>query len=295
MHDLLRSFLFLLLSLNIASTVCAKDIKQPEPYELATDLGSFIMHKSTKIPGSQQLNIEMLSKNDATLILSKAENTDRMTWLIDPKIEKKLIESQKSNVIRTDNTLTIKTLSGKTIKFKNMFKPESKTSDGDSTKYFYAGMLSSTGYHMVESEYMHDSPSRYFVNANTGSMLYSNISEHSVYLSNKNKLLVINGSYNPPFGLVLTAMNEQRHKIDLHCLGHNKTSGMPGVSFKGWFNTADEGFALVLSERESGKQNSKQQNIIPIQFKFLSGSWHIYASKNQITDISKMFTCWQSL
>ena len=168
MHDLLRSFLFLLLSLNIASTVCAKDIKQPEPYELATDLGSFIMHKSTKIPGSQQLNIEMLSKNDATLILSKAENTDRMTWLIDPKIEKKLIESQKSNVIRTDNTLTIKTLSGKTIKFKNMFKPESKTSDGDSTKYFYAGMLSSTGYHMVESEYMHDSPSRYFVNANTG-------------------------------------------------------------------------------------------------------------------------------
>jgi len=295
MHILSCILLISLAILGFAPTAWSKDIKQPEPYELATDIDSLIMHKSVKIPGSKELTIEKLSNSDATSILLKASNTDQITWLTDTTQENKLIRLHKTNVIRAGNTLTIKTLSGRPVKFRNMYKPERKTADGDSTKYFYAGMLASTGYHMVEAVYMHDSPGRYFVNSNTGSMLYANISEHSVFLSNKNKLLVVNGSSNPPFGLVLTSITEQRHKIELHCLGNNKTSGMPRISFKGWLQTADEGFALVLSAGEPSKQNNRQQTSIPIQFKQISGAWHVYAAKNQIGDISKTFTCWQPL
>jgi len=97
-------------------------------------------------------------------LLKKQPTEEAISWLPNKNAENLLIAQHQSAVVRRSKTLSIKTSSGSPIRFRDMYKPEGKDHDGDSTEYLYAGPLAASGYQMVEAEYMHDSPGMYFIN-----------------------------------------------------------------------------------------------------------------------------------
>jgi hypothetical protein len=305
-RGLIFSFILLLILFN--SICLAINIKQVDPCVLETNLSEMISYNALETLQSKPITVfeKMETNSLADSILAIAPITDRVESSSDQKLEKKLLAKQKGVVSRSGKALIIKTQSGFLVKLTNMFKPEGKDHEGDSQKYFYAGILASTGYHTVKVDYMHDSPGTYFVNPNTGSKLYAQTSEHSVFLSPNNRLLVINDSeLNPPFGLVLAAISDQGHQIELNCISHKNSDPKQrgqfegwdnkiSSNFKGWHDKPEVGFDLVLKMPKSGaSEKHKEESLIPIQFSFVSGQWHIFVPDSKINALSSRLTCWQ--
>lgn len=270
--------LIILLALGLA-LICYIAPRQPEPYSLAPDLSLLLKNKQSS--QGKPITFEKLENNVADSISQKKQQNEEIRWLPNKNAENKFIAQHQNAVVRRGKTLSIKTSSGSPIRFSNTYKPEGKDHDGDSTEYLYAGPLAASGYHMVEAEYMHDSPGMYFVNPQNRSLLYAHIGDHSVFFSKNNQLLVLYNSSNSPFGFVLTALSKKGHSIELYCLEQdNKKSNL---KFKGWHEPPNTGFDLTLQATEA----------IPIQLIHTSDKWHVFAPENHMDELASKLICWQ--
>lgn len=275
-----KAILLIILIVLVLALICYIAPRQPEPYSLATDLSSLLKNKRSS--QSKTITFENLENNVADSILLKKQPTEEaISWLPNKNAENLLIAQHQSAVVRRSKTLSIKTSSGSPIRFRDMYKPEGKDHDGDSTEYLYAGPLAASGYQMVEAEYMHDSPGMYFINPQNRSLLYAHIGDHSVFFSKNNQLLVLYNSLNSPFGFVLTVLSKNGHRVELYCLEQdNKKSNL---KFKGWHEPPNTGFDLTFQATEA----------IPIHLIHTSGKWHIFAPENYISVVASKLTCWQ--
>lgn len=305
-HQTSKNIIVILILILLNSSCFAKDSSPSNSRPSVINLSEFISYTLSKTYQGQPITFETI-KNDSEIansIIGKPSSNNIIEPEFDLKDEKTKIVRQKGIVTRTGKTLTIKRQSAPPFVFKDYLKPEKKNQEGDSQKYIYAGLLGSTGYHIIETEYMHDSPGTYFVNPNVDLILYAQTSEHSTFLSANNSLLIINNSLNPPFGLVMTSLSKLGHKIEFHCTSHisnepklrsqfegwdNKLNG----EFKGWHNDPEIGFDLVVKIPKTGEPAEHNKDSIPIQFSFSSGQWHIFVPDTKQNDVSSRLSCWQ--
>ncbi len=303
----IRISIKLILILSILNSACfAKDISQPNAGYSVLNMSKSMSYSLSKTYSGQPITFEI--SNDGPDKASMTMKVQSSNYPIEPeldtKTEKKQIAMQNKIVTRTGRTLTIKRPSASPFVFKDYSKPAKNNKEGDSQKYVYAGPLGGTGYHMVETTYMHDSPGTYFVNPNVDTMLYAHTSDHSVYLSANNRLLIINNSPNPPFGLVIASLSEKGHKIELHCTSHisndpklrsqfegwdNKVNG----EFKGWHESPEIGFDLLVKLPNTGENAKQNKDSLPVQFSFSSGQWHIFVPDTKQKHLSYRLSCWQ--
>jgi len=290
----------------ISSSCFAKDERQSKSSHSVINMSKLISYKNSKTEQRHSVTFETIkeSSNINKKIMEKPTSTNIIESDLDFKAEKTQISRQQGAVTRSGKILAIKRQSAPPFEFKDYYKLGNKNQEGDSQKYIYAGLLGSTGYHKIEVEYMHDSSGTYFVNPNVDSILYAHTSDHSAFLSESNRILIINNSINPPFGLVITRLSKAAHKIELHCISNanseskqrsqfegwnNKING----EFKGWHESPEIGFDLLIKLPNIGLNAEHNSDVIPIQFSFYSEKWHIFVPEAKQKHLSSRLSCWQ--
>lgn len=236
---------------------------------------------------------------------------------LNKKTENVHIAAHKDTVSRSGKTLTV-SIPGRRVALENYYKSGTPDEEGDSVEFIYSGTLEKTNYHKVEVEYMHDSPWMYLINSVNGSVLLANVGEHTVRRLN-DRILLINNSLNPPFGIVLVHLSDLGHKVELVCRSHrsNKSSRIID-EFEGWDdklygkleswqNGPEPKFQLLVKLPKQGASASKDSLLAPLQFlnsgvsdsnvvrmevTLVSGKWHIYVPKLGGGDLSSRLSCW---
>jgi hypothetical protein len=264
-------------------------------------MSNYISYKAGKKILKKPALVKNLDADSAGKILSDPLINELTNQISDLKAEKPLITDQANTVRRTGKSLIIKNNVVEPFVFNDYYRKETDNHEGDSSDYFYSGLLADTGYHIVTANYMHDSPGEYYVNLNNGSILYVHSGEHNVYLYSTHKLLVVNNSLTPPFGLVIINLTEKGHNLELQCLSYlnsaSKNNQFEGwdnklfSDFKGWSKASKIGFDLVIKVPMSSKKQKFE--FIPTRFIYQNNKWNILVQESQQNLFKSRLSCWQ--
>lgn len=217
---------------------------------------------------------------DPEIVSPKKENDDKI-----------LVSRYRETVSRLGKTLTIVRQNGSPLKFRDWFEAASKTREGDGASFRYAGILPKSNFHQIDVHYEHDSPGSFFVSAGSGKIMYAHTGSDLVSISkNGQKLLVMNDGLNPPFGIIVSALAEDGHGVELACSGPANKKPRIIPFFKGWHIDPYTGFNVVLLV-ETDEQGTYEA--IPVRFSKKNSEWHVYAPNPQRFVQLVSLSCWQ--
>jgi hypothetical protein len=293
-------------ALILSNSICfAEDFRVSKTKYQVLDLSEIITYAPSKqIPKGRIILQGMKSTQGLDRVLVKPSTKEIIQSGVELKAEKALIADQNGTVNRAGRILNIMREFAPPFTFESFSNPGTREHEGDSQDYIYTGLLDKTGYHMIEVTYMHDSPGTYFVNPKTGSMLYAHTGDHTVYLSSNDRLLVLNNSLTPPFGLVVANIADKDVTIELHCISHISSNPKMRAHFEGWNNKLSSefngwlkkpevGFELTVNLPESAESVKQKKESIAMQFIRSSGQWHIFVPDKQESSLSSRLSCWQ--
>lgn len=300
-------YCLLISALILSYSICfAEGIRVTKTSYPISDLSRIIAYTPSKEIAKRRIILQkMKSTQDIDKVLVQLSGKEIIESGAELKAEKALIADQNGTVNRSGRILTITRELAPPFIFENFSDREVRDHDGDSQDYVYTGMLDRTGYHMIEVIYMHDSPGTYFVNPKTGSMLYAHTGDHTLYLPSSNdRILVINNSLTPPFGLVVANIAGKEVSIELHCISHLSSNPEMRAHFEGWDNKLSSefegwrkkpevGFELTVNlPKRAGSVKQKKESIA-MQFIRSSGQWRIFVPDNLESSLSSRLSCWQ--
>lgn len=262
-----------------------------------TDLSQLISYSTPKSVPKNRLVIESYRKGEVAAQSTEPSKKGIIGCELDRKAEKAHIAGKKSLVNRTGKTLTIKMPATPAI-----FTSYRKKAEGGGAEYIYSGLLDNTEYHKVEVDYANDSPGIYLLNVRNGSILYANAGEHTMYYI-QDRIILVNNSPTPPFGIVVVHLLDSGHEIELSCV--SRMSGGPNRSgdFEGWDNKLygkleawetgpEPRFQLSVKFPKPGGSAIADTNPVPVRFSYSSGKWHINVPKSNLEELSSRFSCW---
>lgn len=162
---------------------------------------------------------------------------------------------------------------------------------GDSESFMYAGPLGTSGYLKVDLFYGRDAPGFFLVNPKNGDVLLHSMSDTTSLSKDEKTLVVMNNGLNPPFSILIAALNKNGHSVDLRCQSAGNKAIIP--FFTGWHGDPHVGFDLVLFVQLSDSAPSPRYEAIPVRFSKKDSGWHVFVPDPQSFANSSALTCWQ--
>lgn len=211
------------------------------------------------------------------------------------KNEKTLISVNRPVVSRLGKDLVIQVENGIAVRFQDWSIAEGTNYDGDSASFLYAGALGNSGYLIVDAFYEHDVPGTFLVNRKNGTTLSFQSDDLKSVSKNYKMLMIMNSGLNPPFGILVTSLNELGYDVMMRCqrIGHRQDNPKIIPSFTGWHVTPFVGFDLVLLIQQPDSGSTPRYEAIPVRFSQKNSTWHIFVPEPQRFAQLSGLACWQ--
>ena len=195
--------------------------------------------------------------------------------------EKALLAKEGGAVKRQGKELAITPRSGAPLLFRSFERPATKTAEGDSTRYAYAGRWSKGALHRVLVDFGHDSPGSFLVSAETGKAAFVHEGGDLVVLAPDGERLVLFNDLNAPITLLVASLPAAGAAPEVVCRVAGK--GRAKIALKGWQGPGTIDFVLGL-----GAQGDEK---VPLRLEREGGAWRLLAPDPARLALPDGFAC----
>ena len=133
------------------------------------------------------------------------------------KSEAARIGGTEGMVARKGKRLVVTPTGGPPLAFTDWDQPGSKTAEGDTRYYWYAGTMQGSGYLRVEVHYGHDAPGSYLIQPGTGAFAYVHNGDKVGAVSGDGAHVATFDELNDPYRVVIATLEAKGPRIELEC------------------------------------------------------------------------------
>jgi len=148
-----------------------------------------------------------------------------------------------------------------------------RTREGDSETFIYAGTLAGSHYHRVEVRYGHDAPGSFLVNPVTGKTAYAHNGGNVVAATPNGLRLAVFETLNEPYPLVIAALDAPGPAIEVRCLVDAGAARVTGA-FCGW----RDNIAFEVRFTPDRGPSSMSSVAVARLARMDDGHWHLFAA-----------------
>lgn len=139
--------------------------------------------------------------------------------------ERERLDTTGGRVSRKGDALTLVPAAGKPVRFADRVVPATRTTDGDATRFQFAGLLAGTRFWRVESDYQHDSPGSWLIDPANGDAFYTHNGGAAAVLSVDGHWLAVAELLNAPYQITLTELAATPAAVKVDCRVGDGTRG----------------------------------------------------------------------
>lgn len=195
------------------------------------------------------------------------EPPGRLSWLGDDADRTRRGEGERmaataGKVGRQGDTLTLAPAHGKPLRFTDVVVAATASTDGDATRFLFAGTLAGTRFWRVESSYQHDSPGSWLIDPDRGDAFFAHNGAGGTVLSADGRWMAVAELLNAPWQITLTelAATPAAVRVDCRIVDADVHGAFAACGFDAdggfrlsWRDGTDAVAALRLARRTDGR------------------------------------------
>ena len=243
---------------------------QPVPVAAYTPAQAEIVRQSESPPSGLFESEEILPHPPAACH-NEAQSAQRqrrchLQW------ENERLQGSQGQVVRKNQSLVVKRGQANTVVLRD-WRACVPHGECDGETFTYLGRLGSRPYHAMQLSYGHDAPSLVLINPHSSKLFSVHYGSEPTFLNHSRTLVVNLEKLNPPLAMLLTALNDDAPRLELHCLGTSTSARTLDIHFQRWLS--DQAFVLHVAPKgdEAELKGDARASTAIIFARQSDGSW----------------------